>query len=238
MSENNSIVEEVRHELKAGSEEKTRQSGKRYFKDEIFLHGMKAGDVRKISKAWYMKIRDKSKPEIFDLCEQLWKSGYLEESFVACDWSYQLHREYQPVDFEIFQNWLDRYVNNWASCDTFCNHNVGDFIQKYPDYTSRLRSWARSDNRWMRRGAAVSFIVPARKGKFLDDILKIADILLKDQEDMVQKGYGWMLKAASQAYQQEIFDFVMERKGIMPRTAFRYAIEKMPLEMRKEAMKK
>ncbi len=232
------IVEEVRRELKAGADEKTRQSGKRYFREEVNLYGMKAADVRKISKAWYMKIRDLSKPEIFDLCEEFWRSGYLEESFVACDWSYQLHKEYEPVDFEIFQRWVDRYVHNWASCDTLCNHNVGDFIQKFPDYTSRLRSWARSDNLWMRRGAAVTFIIPGRKGKFLEDILLIADILLKDQEDMVQKGYGWMLKAASQAYHQEIYDFVMERKDVMPRTAFRYAIEKMPPEVRREAMKR
>lgn len=55
---------------------------------------------------------------------------------------------------------------------------------------------------------------------------------------MVQKGYGWMLKAASQSNQQKVFEFVMQHKKLMPRTALRYAIEKMPEKLRKQAMQK
>jgi 3-methyladenine DNA glycosylase AlkD len=73
---------------------------------------------------------------------------------------------------------------------------------------------------------------------FLKDIFGIADILLLDKDDMVQKGYGWMLKAASEAYQKEIFDYVVSKKTVMPRTALRYAIEKMPQELKAEAMRK
>jgi len=88
----------------------------------------------------------------------------------------------------------------------------------------------------MRRAAAVSLIIPARKGKFLHDILEIADILLLDKEDMVQKGYGWMLKEASKKNQREIFEYVFKKRSVMPRTALRYAIEKMPADLKKIAM--
>lgn len=84
----------------------------------------------------------------------------------------------------------------------------------------------------------MTLIIPARKGKFLKDIFQIADILLLDKDDLVQKGYGWMLKAASEANQKEIFDYVIKNRAVMPRTALRYAIEKMPKEMRVEAMKR
>ena len=47
-----------------------------------------------------------------------------------------------------------------------------------------------------------------------------------------------MLKSASQAYQKEVFDYVYKNKAIMPRTSLRYAIEKMPLELKKKAMAK
>jgi len=60
--------------------------------------------------------------------------------------------------------------------------------------------------------------------------------LLHDPDDLVQKGYGWMLKEASRKHQQEVFDFIQEHKKTMPRTALRYAIEKMPDDLRKEAM--
>jgi 3-methyladenine DNA glycosylase AlkD len=64
----------------------------------------------------------------------------------------------------------------------------------------------------------------------------MSEILLTDKDDMVQKGYGWLLKEASKKHQAEVFDYVMKWKAKMPRTALRYAIEKMPVEMRRRAM--
>ena len=72
----------------------------------------------------------------------------------------------------------------------------------------------------------------------MPDVFETANRLLKDKDDLVQKGYGWLLKEASNKYQQQVFDFVMERKNWMPRTALRYAIEKMPKPFREQAMAK
>ena len=58
----------------------------------------------------------------------------------------------------------------------------------------------------------MSFNIPARKCFFLNEIFEIATILLHDKDDLVQKGYGWMLKAASKANRQAVFDFVMQNK--------------------------
>ena len=172
------------------------------------------------------------------MCEELWSTGLLEESFIAAEWAYLIKEKFEPEDFSVFERWIDKYVNNWASCDTLCNHTVGTLVEKYPEKITELKRFARSDNRWMRRAAAVTLIIPARKGLFLDDIFDIADILLMDNDDLVQKGYGWMLKAASQANQKAVFDYVIKNKKVMPRTALRYAIEKMPADLKKEAMKK
>ena len=90
----------------------------------------------------------------------------------------------------------------------------------------------------MRRASAVALIIPARKGKFLNEIIAIADILLLDKDDLVQKGYGWMLKASSEAHQKEVFEYVMKNKDKMSRTALRYAIEKMPKNLKTKAMAK
>jgi 3-methyladenine DNA glycosylase AlkD len=108
----------------------------------------------------------------------------------------------------------------------------------YPKYLENLKKWARSKNRWMRRASSVTLIIPARHGKFLKNIFEIADILLLDKGDLVQKGYGWMLKAGSEAHQKEVFEYVMKNKDKMPRTALRYAIEKMPKSLKNKAMAK
>jgi len=232
------IMLEIRKELVKNSDQRTLESSRNFFKDEIISYGVKSATVIKISKDFFKTIKNKSKEEVFSYCEELWQSNNLEESFIACNWSYSVHKEYQPTDFEVFEKWIRTYVNNWASCDTFCNHTMGEFIEMYPEYLSRLKEMTKSDNRWMRRASAVSLIIPGKKGMFLKDVFEIADMLLTDQDDLVQKGYGWMLKVACQKHQQEVFEYIMIHKSIMPRTALRYAIEKMPSEMKKAAMER
>jgi len=175
---------------------------------------------------------------VFALCEELFRSDYCEEAFIASDWAYQVRNNYSEYDFFTFERWIENYVNNWAKCDTLCNHAVGSFIEKFPAYIANLKIWTASDNRWVRRASAVTLILPARKGNFLNDVFEISDSLLTDKDDLVQKGYGWMLKEASKSHQQEIFEYIMKNKKNMPRTALRYAIEKFPKDLRDKAMEK
>lgn len=232
------ILDKVRRELREASDEKTREAGLRFFKEDVNLYGIRSKTVKEIAQANFALVKQRSKQEIFSLCDSLWQSGMMEETFVACLWSERLAGQFVAEDFKVLERWVHKFVNNWASCDTLCNHTVGDFIQMYPGFISELKRWAGSDNRWTRRAAAVSLIIPARRGEYLTDIFEIAEILLLDKDDMVQKGYGWMLKEASKPHQKEVFDFVMKHKAVMPRTALRYAIEKMPPLLREEAMKK
>lgn len=232
------IIEKIREELYNSIDDKTLKTCQNFFKEKIDFYGVKIPVVNKISKVHFKKIESFTKDEIFNLCEVLWQSGKIEESFVACNWAYAQREKFEQEDFIIFEKWINDYVNNWASCDTLCNHTVGAFIELFPDNISWLIGLTHSENRWMRRASAVTLIIPARKGKFLNEIFKIADILLKDSDDLVQKGYGWMLKAASESHQDKVFEYILRNKAAMPRTSLRYAIEKMPEEMRKLAMEK
>lgn len=233
-----SILTNLRAELRQNADEKTRLSGERFFKEPVKMYGIKSSIGSRISRDHYKNIKHLSKQEIFALCEELWKSGLMEESFTACNWSHNVRKQYVLEDFKVFETWVNKYVNNWASCDTFCNHTVGSIVEMYPELLSELKKWAHSNNRWVKRAAAVSLIVPGKKGLFLNDIFEIAEIMLHDNDDMVQKGYGWMLKVAANKHEKEVFDFVCKHKATMPRTALRYAIEKMPEAMRKKAMEK
>lgn len=228
----------IRNELTNLSDPQIKKSGERFFKESVNIYGVKTAMVGKLARDYFKKLKGNTKEEIFQVCEQLWKSGYMEESFIACHFSNMLHKSYEEKDLFTFEHWVKQYIGNWASCDTFCNHTMGTFVMKFPKYVVQLKKWAKSNNRWVRRASAVSLIIPARKGLFLHDIFEIADILLMDKDDMVQKGYGWMLKAASQAHEKEVFDYVMKRKTTMPRTALRYAIEKMSVSLKKQAMQK
>jgi len=236
----NAFVKEIKETLIECADPKTFNLSARYHKkgEEPKVHGVRMGEISKIGKYSFQQIKHLPKQKIFEMCNELWQSGYLEESVIACIWTESLHEQYEPTDFKMFEHWVKYCLNNWGDCDTLCNHTVGDFIMMYPEYISELKKWATSDKRFVRRASAVTLIIPARKGLFLKDIFEIADILLLDKDDLVQKGYGWMLKAASEAHQQEVFDYVISKKLVMPRTVLRYAIEKMPADLRAEAMKK
>lgn len=233
-----SIVARIREELKADADLETQNSVRRFFKEQVTCYGVKTGTVGRIAKKYWNEVKDLDKEKIFALCEELYRSDYTEEAFVVSFWLPNMIERLESSDLAVFRGWIERYLNNWAKCDGLCNHTVGGFIEMHPESIGELKGWARSDNRWLRRAAAVSLIVPAKRGCFLKEALEISDLLLRDEDDMVQKGYGWLLKEESRKHQKEVLDYVLKNRKTMPRTALRYAIELMPKELKTEAMKK
>ena len=143
------VVTEIRKTLKECVDEKVIKSSKRYFKEgeEPLTYGVGMKEIGIIGKEFYNQIHGSAKKEIFEICEELWKSNYLEEAIIACTFSYSLHQQYEPSDFLIFEHWIKEYVANWADCDTFCNHTVGTFVMMYPEYIAKLKEWTKSPNR-------------------------------------------------------------------------------------------
>jgi 3-methyladenine DNA glycosylase AlkD len=232
------VVERIREELRTQADEKTKNQYTHFFKESVTYYGVNTALVGKIGRQFYSEIKPLDKQTVFSLCEELLKSDYCEEAFIACDWAYRQKGKYTPDDFSLLEKWVTLYVHNWAVCDTLCNHTVGSLVDMYPQFLENLKQWSRSENRWLRRASAVTLIIPAKEGKFLKDIFEIADSLLSDREDLVQKGYGWLLKDASIKHQPEVFAYILKNKSVMPRTALRYAIERMPQDMKKQAMAK
>ncbi len=231
------IIQEIRNELKKHIDSDYQKSIQRFFKEDISVYGVRRAEVKKITAKYFQQLKDKSKAEIFNLCEELMASGMMEERGIAFDWAFRLKKQYVPNDFQLFESWLEKYVSNWGACDHICAL-LGAFIDQFPEFIPKLKKWASSPNRWFRRASAVSFISLISKNKHLEDVFEIADLLLVDQDDLVQKGYGWLLKEASNKYPQEVFDYVMKHRANMPRTALRYAIEKMSPDWKKKAMAK
>jgi 3-methyladenine DNA glycosylase AlkD len=234
----NQVVKQIREELILKSDAKTKESSQRFFKEKVKTHGVKSKEVGIIVKKTLKTLSEYSKQQVFSIVEELYQSGYCEESWIGSALALDKKEEFVKTDFKIFEKWIDSYIDDWAKCDVFCNHTVWALLNKYPELIPNLKKWAISKNRWMRRASSVSLINPAKEGKYLEESLQLADILLTDKEDLVQKGYGWLLKEQSRKHQKTIFEYVVKHKKEMPRTALRYAIELMPGEIRKKAMEK
>jgi 3-methyladenine DNA glycosylase AlkD len=234
----NLLVGEIRNDLKKSGTPKGKKSFQRFFKEKVKCYGVKSGDVGKISKKYWGKISNQPRDYIFDLCEKLYSLDNAEEAFIASSFCFKKAGQYKPTDFKIFESWIDRYINNWAKCDGFCTGSVAAFLKMYPNHVDELKTWAKSKNIWLKRASAVSLIPLAREGRNLKEAFEIASILLMDPADMVQKGYGWLLKEASRKHENEVFNFVMKHEKNMPRTVLRYAVELMPRNLRILAMKR
>src|SRR3989339_856631 len=236
------IVNNIKKELREFTNTDVKKSDKSFFKEKVKTYGVRTPVVRKLANRYFKKIKHLSKEDIFKLSEKLLQGGYNQEATIAIQWVSKLKDKYSVYDFEIFEKWLDKYIDNWGKDDDFCLHVIHPMIELYPPWIEIEKPWAYSDIMCFRRPSAVSLILTtgefyATKHSF-KDIFEVADRLLLDKEDLVQKGYGWMLKSASVHNQKQVFDYVMRHKEKMPRTALRYAIEKMPPKLKQQAMQK
>jgi 3-methyladenine DNA glycosylase AlkD len=127
-----------------------------------------------------------------------------------------------------------RYINNWDLVDLSAAYIVGAFLMaksKKPLYTL-----AKSSNMWERRIAIIATFYFIKEGEFTD-AMKIARMLLSDNEDLIHKAVGWMLREVGKRHLATEERFLKEHYKKMPRTMLRYAIEKFPEAKRQRYLK-
>lgn len=127
-----------------------------------------------------------------------------------------------------------RFVNNWDLVDTSAEHVVGAHLD--PGDLTLLERLAGSDSVWERRIAMMATFHWTKKG-VVEPALRIADRLLGDPHDLIQKAVGWMLREVGKRDPQRLEGFLAERYRRMPRTMLRYAIERMPEEQRQRYLR-
>jgi 3-methyladenine DNA glycosylase AlkD len=195
--------------------------------------------VRKVSGNLFRELRKagvRDMDAILSYCNALLEKWSWEYRTIAFDWSYRVRKQFEPRHFPLFERWAKLYLSTWGGVDDYCTHTMGYYLYTFPEFTSRVREWAHSENPWILRAAAVSLIYGLRRGVHKEYIFDVANAMLQDPRKYVQNGYGWMLKEATKYFQDQVFDFVMKKKAKMPRRALRYAIEKMPKDLKVQAM--
>jgi 3-methyladenine DNA glycosylase AlkD len=139
----------------------------------------------------------------------------------------------QKRTYDVYRSHL-RWINNWDLIDGSAGYIVGGYLVNRS--RTPLVRLARSPNLWRRRVAIMATLHFIQQGDF-DDTLKLADMLLHDEHDLIHKAVGWMLREVGNRDRAIEVAFLDSRYPTMPRTMLRYAIEKFPERLRQGYLK-
>jgi 3-methyladenine DNA glycosylase AlkD len=228
-----SVALRVREELERRASPERLAGAERFFPGQSFRgYGVPAPEVREIARRVYRQIKSWPAVDRDRLCTRLWEGGSYEEGAVVCHLYRRFAKTCGAREFRLFTRWIGRYVHNWAHTDGLAGWLLGASIANVPELAAKLEGWVRSRNRWKRRAAAVALVYPARRGELTREILRIAERLLGDSDEMVQKGLGWLLKETYPKRPAAVMRFLMPRRGRTTRLVLRYAAEKMTAQDR------
>jgi 3-methyladenine DNA glycosylase AlkD len=234
---NSQIIKHIEDELNGYTDANKIPNYKRFFKTgygeygygDEFL-GIKVPDIRKVVKKYYFDIS-------FDEIKYFLYSKYHEYRMLGVlVLTYQYKSKKITNKDAIYDFYIQHIsqVNNWDLVDVTCPHVVGRHLLN-KDRTI-LYNLANSNDLWEKRIAIVSTFAFINAHQF-EDTLKIADILLNDTHDLIHKAVGWAIRNVGIKDKDAMKEFLNPRYKTMPRTMLRYAIEKMPEDIRQMYLK-
>ena len=225
------IAKEVINALKFVATEERRKVNEWFFKTgkgeygygDIFL-GVTVPEIRKIAKKFSQEI---SLQELTELIRNPTHEVRLCALIILVN---KYKKEDKNKIYKYYLNHLNA-INNWDLVDTSAPHIVGDYLYKNPEKSIILLEFSQSENLWIRRISIVSTFAFIKKNEF-KKTLEIAKLLLNDEQDIIHKAVGWMLREIYKRNEDLIKRFLRQNYAQIPRTTLRYAIERMDKEGR------
>jgi 3-methyladenine DNA glycosylase AlkD len=160
--------------------------------------------------------------------------NYLETKSVGIEVMARYRRAFEPRLLRVWKRWLaDGHSSNWATTDAICGSLIGPLLVRHPSLVARVAGWNRDRNMWVRRASAVGLIPSLRRGVRLELAYEVAARLHADNEDLIQKAVGWMLREAGKADMRSLERYLRVNGPAIPRTTLRYAIERFPAAKRR-----
>ena len=207
----------------------------RYFKEGYNPYGVAPEKLSAKIKEWFKTCEEKlTTKQTVCLCEELMKLGKYEETSIAIRFIERLRNSYNKNLFNTMGRWFEKYIKNWAHCDTACSEVLYPFIEdKIVDFKDLLK-WADSSGRWRRRAVPVTMVKVVSKTGNVTQALQASRKLILDPERVVHQGVGWLLREAWKKSPQKVEDFLYRWKDKAPRLIIQYATEKIDKEKRKK----
>ena len=230
------IADHIRTVLKNGGSAPHTVEVQRFFKHEVQSRGWYTAELRKVARRFRRAIlAEHGLPYLLLVADQLFRGEILEEKNFAVLLLEGMTKQFGRAEFKLFESWLDR-VSTWADHDALVHCLIGPMVAADDAYLARLPHWAKKQSVWHQRAAAVSLIHSTRQHKNFGHIQRITELLLPSDDDMVQKGLGWLLREAAKANHEQTVAYLMTIRDRTPRLVLRTACETLPAGTRKSVL--
>jgi 3-methyladenine DNA glycosylase AlkD len=232
------IAEHIRRVLKDGGSAPHSKEVQWFFKEEVKSRGWYTAELRKVAVRFRRTIRrELGVPFLLQVADKLFSGRVLEEKTFAVFLLESLTDNFGDAEFRLFESWLSR-ISSWADHDGLVHYLIAPMVAADPSRVRHVFRWARSRNRWFRRAACVALIRGARQKMFLPEIKRLSGLLLSDEDDMVQKGLGWLLRETAKFNGKRTVPYLMSIRNRAPRLVLRTACETLPTAVRKRVLAK
>ncbi len=230
------VAAEIRRALKDGGSAEHAAGVQWFFKDEIKSHGWYTAALRRAVRERRREVlREHGFDFLVNVADRLFSGSVLEEKVAAVFLLEGLDAKFGDREFKLFEAWLDR-INSWADHDGLVHNLIAPMMVAKPARVKAAFRWAKSKKRWHRRAACVALIRGARTRMFFPEIVNLSGLLLQDQDDMVQKGLGWLLRETAKFDAKRTVPYLKKIRGRAPRLVLRTACETLPDNVRKRVL--
>lgn len=232
------VAVDIRRLLKDGGTAEHAAGVQWFFKEEIKSHGWYTADLRRAAvKCRRAVVKEFGLPFLLQVADQLFSGRNLEEKIFGVFLLENLTDEFGDPEFKLIESWLPR-ISSWADHDAVVHSLISPMVVAKPGRTRNVFRWAKSRDRWLRRAACVALIRGTRQKMFFSGIKRLTAMLLADDDDMVQKGLGWLLRETAKFDAKRTMPFLMSIRARAPRLVLRTACETLPGEERKRILAK
>jgi len=215
----------------------------RYFRGEHNLGFYNTGTkpMRALARDIYLAHRDRwSLSDALMFADALMSDRYLEVKAVGLEVLARYRRDFAPVVLVRCKRWLERNRStNWATTDEMCGVVIGPVLVRHPSLMKQMGGWASHENMWVRRASIVGLLPAIRRGETkaaVDLVYDIAERLHPDPHDLIHKAVGWALREAGKVDPVRLERYLRANVRAIPRTTFRYAIERFKPGKRKQLL--
>jgi 3-methyladenine DNA glycosylase AlkD len=230
------IAAHIRRVLKDGGSAPHSAEVQWFFKEEIKSRGWYTAELRQVAVRFRRTIlRELGLQFLIKVADKLFSGKVLEEKVFAVFLLENQAGNFGDRDFTLFTSWIDR-VSSWADHDALVHSLLSPMIAADPRRAREIFRWAKSSNRWRRRAACVALIRAARARQLFPQITRLSNFLLNDEDDMVQKGLGWLLRETAKADPQRTNAYLMKIRERSPRLVLRTACETLASAQRQKIL--